>query len=181
LAVLVSSRLRVVGPRHASGTRQLPSKPGRPLPFILPRKSIGDIPPFPAVFAAPAAEPGKRCSVISALRPTRPGSPGRQRRRNATGLILAPAGPAAIRTSQRFFRSTIRRVGRRLQRLRLTHSSNQVRNQSKCRGGFSPPLLLFIPDRPDKMYRCFYFIRFRICSGGLPRPAPFAKHKLRFP
>jgi hypothetical protein len=31
LAVLVSSRLRVVGPRHASGTRQLPSKPCRPL------------------------------------------------------------------------------------------------------------------------------------------------------
>jgi hypothetical protein len=31
LAVLVSSRLRVVGPRHASETRQLPSKPCRPL------------------------------------------------------------------------------------------------------------------------------------------------------
>ena len=30
LAVLVSSQLRAVGPRHASGTRQLPSKPCRP-------------------------------------------------------------------------------------------------------------------------------------------------------
>jgi len=42
LAVLVSSRLRVVGPRHASGTRQLPSKPGRPLnPYFTTQVHIG--------------------------------------------------------------------------------------------------------------------------------------------
>ncbi len=39
LAVLVSDQLRAVGPRHASETRQLPSKPCRPLSlyFTMPR------------------------------------------------------------------------------------------------------------------------------------------------
>ena len=36
LAVLVSIQLRAGGPRHASGTRQLPSKPCRPLKLIIP-------------------------------------------------------------------------------------------------------------------------------------------------
>jgi hypothetical protein len=41
LAVLVSDQLRAVGPRHASETRQLPSKPCRPLNsyFTTPRYS----------------------------------------------------------------------------------------------------------------------------------------------
>jgi hypothetical protein len=35
LAVLVSIQLRAVGPRHAFGTRLLPSKPCRPLLTLL--------------------------------------------------------------------------------------------------------------------------------------------------
>jgi len=37
LAVLVSTRLRAGGSRHAFGPRQLPSKPCRPLASILSR------------------------------------------------------------------------------------------------------------------------------------------------
>src|SRR5258708_6257105 len=69
LAVLVSSRLRVVGPRHASGTRQLPSKPGRPLDSSFYHASPSwTFPTFAAVFAAPGAQLGKPCRVIFPLR-----------------------------------------------------------------------------------------------------------------
>ena len=67
LAVLVSIQLRAGGPRHASGTRQLPSKPCRPLNCYF------------TTFANPVP--------FATLRPAYPPSPGNS---NLTQLLQNP-------------------------------------------------------------------------------------------